>query len=656
MNHRNLPQRWVLFGIALALSLLAFSGQAQEHTGKRLALVIGNDAYQHISRLNNARNDARLMTATLKKAGFDVTQVNDLARTVMWTTIDTFKGRIQKGDEVVFYYAGHGAQINSNQLLLPIDIEAHSDSQVQRDGVSLVEVQDALKDARFALLVIDACRNNPFPKTGTRAIGGGVRGLIPPEPVTGQVMMMSAGRNQTALDSVPGESQANGLFTWELTQIMQNPGVEIRVALERVKDRVDDKARKAGHEQRPSLVNDLRGNFYFFGPTTVQVQGSPVIDPEVETWAAAESAKSTMGYQVYLEGYPKGRYALAAKIKLDALKPTSVQPVTSAVPIVKPLTQGEDEAVAQYYKAAIQGDAAAQTELGFRFANGRGVAKDEAQGVAWYRKAAVQSNARAQYNLGVMLAGGQGVAKDDAQAVDWYRKAAAQGYTAAQYGLGFMLANGRGAIKDEAQAVAWYYKAAVEGDINAQFSLGVMLERGQGVAKNEAQAVAWYRKAADRGYANAQYNLGVMLANGQGAAKDEVQGVAWYRKAADQGYANAQFNLGVMLERGQGVAKDEAQAVAWYRKAADQGYVNAQYNLGVMLANGQGVAKDEAQGVAWYRKAAVQGYHFAQFNLGVMLASGRGVAQDDEQAVAWYRKAAAQGYVNAQAELRRRGL
>jgi len=259
--------RRILF---LLLATLAFGLHAMPAQAARLALVIGNDGYQKIVPLKNARNDARLMAGILKKAGFDVTQANDLGRDGLWSTIDTFKGRINKGDEVVFYFAGHGVQIGANQLLLPTDIDARNDAQVQRDGVPLLDVQDALGDARVGVLLLDACRDNPFPKTGTRAIGG-TRGLSPPEPSTGQIIMMSAGRNQKALDYVPGQQQGNGLFTWELSQALQTPGIEIRAALEQVKDRVDEAARKAGHEQRPSLVNDLRGNFYLTSANAVQL-------------------------------------------------------------------------------------------------------------------------------------------------------------------------------------------------------------------------------------------------------------------------------------------------------------------------------------------------------------------------------------------------
>jgi formylglycine-generating enzyme required for sulfatase activity len=268
----------LLLMTALAVGLLALPTQAA-----RLALVIGNDAYQKVDPLKNARNDARLMASILQRAGFDVTQASNLGRDSLWSTIDTFKGRINKGDEVVFYFAGHGLQIGANQLLLPTDIEARNDAQVQRDGVPLLDVQDALKDARVAVLLLDACRDNPFPKAGTRTVGGS-RGLTPPEPSTGQIIMMSAGRNQKALDYVPGQQQGNGLFTWELSQVLQTPGVEIRAALEQVKERVDDKARKAGHEQRPSLVNDLRGNFYLTHGNAVQLAS---LNPEPVTPTAS---------------------------------------------------------------------------------------------------------------------------------------------------------------------------------------------------------------------------------------------------------------------------------------------------------------------------------------------------------------------------------
>ncbi len=331
---RRLLRRWLAPGVCLALLWLL--GAVLPAHAARLALVIGNDQYTNIERLKNARNDAKLISGVLKQAGFEVTLINDQSRIQLWSAIDSFRGRINKGDEVVFYFAGHGVQIGSNQLLLPTDIKARSELELQREGVSLVDVQDALKDARVAVLLIDACRDNPFPKQGTRSLGG-TRGLSPPEPSTGQIIMMSAGRNQKALDSVPGQSIANGLFTWELAQLIQTPGLEIRQALEQVKDRVDDKAKQANHQQRPSVVSDLRGNFFFIAPganVTIQVSPTPVsvpsatpvptarpvsTDPETQFWYEVK-ANGTRGYfDAYIKQYPKGKYVALARVDLKNL-------------------------------------------------------------------------------------------------------------------------------------------------------------------------------------------------------------------------------------------------------------------------------------------------------------------------------------------------
>lgn len=259
----NLRQLFPL-GLLLCTLLLALP----EAAAKRLALVIGNDQYQSVDNLRNARNDAKLMAQTLRDARFDVTLVEDVDRRAFYAALDALQKRTDKGDEVVFFFAGHGVQVGNNSILLPVDIRASSDKEVEREGVPLLEVQDALKDARVSVLVIDACRDNPFPKVGTRAIGA-TRGLLPPEPARGQAIILSAGRGQKALDSVPGEVVGNSLFTREFVQVIRQPGVDVRTALLQVRDRVEDKAALTQHEQRPSLVDDLKGSFYLFsGPGT----------------------------------------------------------------------------------------------------------------------------------------------------------------------------------------------------------------------------------------------------------------------------------------------------------------------------------------------------------------------------------------------------
>ena len=310
--------------------------------------------------------------------------------------------------------------------------------------------------------------------------------------------------------------------------------------------------------------------------------------------------------------------------------------------------QDHRQAVRWYRKAAEQGSAAAQNNLGAMYSNGKGVPKDDQQAVQWYRKAAEQGSAAAQHNLGLMYKSGEGVAQDHGQAVRWYRKAAEQGDAAAQNNLGAMYSNGNGVPKDDSQALQWCRKAAEQEHAGAQNNLGVMYSNGKGVPKDDQQAVQWYRKAAEQGHAKAQSNLGWMYSNGYGVRKSNRQAVRWYRKAAEQGHANAQSNLGWMYSNGNGVLKSNRLAARWYRKAAEQGHANAQNNLGLSYANGHGVRKDDQQAVLWYRKAAEQGLSVAQRNLGAMYSNGNGVPKDLVEAYAWFSLAAAQGDLDAE--------
>ena len=264
-----------------------------------------------------------------------------------------------------------------------------------------------------------------------------------------------------------------------------------------------------------------------------------------------------------------------------------------------------------------------------------------------WKKAAEQGNARAQFNLGYCYENGMGVEQNYAEAVKWYRKATEQGQANAQLNLGYCYRNGMGVEQNYEEAVSWYRKAAAQGNAAAQFNLGVCYKNGEGVEQNYEEAVNWYRKAAEQGDADAQCNLGYCYRNGMGVKQNYEEAVNWYRKAAEQGDAAAQFNLGVCYENGEGVEQDYAEAVKWYRKAAEQGNATSQCNLGVCYENGEGVEQDYAEAIKWYRKAAEQGDADAQFNLGVCYDNGRGVKQDYAEAIKWYDMAAKQGYKNA---------
>lgn len=153
-------------------------------------------------------------------------------------------------------------------------------------------------------------------------------------------------------------------------------------------------------------------------------------------------------------------------------------------------------------------------------------AEDFAEAVEWFRKAAAQGHAGAQFNLGSMYRRGEGVAQDDKATVEWYRKAAEQGDDKAQFTLGYMYANGEDVAQDFAEAVKWYRKAAEQGHTDAQYSLGVMYTNGKDVAQNLQEAYKWSLLAAAQGDATSKVNAGRieehLTAADKQAAQDEA--------------------------------------------------------------------------------------------------------------------------------------
>lgn len=270
------------------------------------------------------------------------------------------------------------------------------------------------------------------------------------------------------------------------------------------------------------------------------------------------------------------------------------------------------EAARLFRKAAEQGHAVAQYNLGIAYAEGDGVSRDTKQSVYWWQKAAEQGHATAQYNLGVGYAEGLGLVRDAKQAVYWYRKAADQGMVAAQNNLGLMYKSGEGVVRDAQQSIFWLQKAAENGHVDSMFNLAGMYDRGELIARDVKRAVYWYRKAAELGDASSQYTLGWKYVTGEGVEPDAKQRVFWWQKSAEQGFAEAQVGLGFSYQRGDGVERDTNKALSWFRKAAEQGDAEAQYILGRTYDKGLIVARDIKQAAYWYQKAAEQGHDRAR--------------------------------------------
>ena len=230
----------------------------------RKALVIGNDAYQKVAPLSNAREDARLMAESLINFGFKVQLKLDVTEKQFKSELRNFKNSIQPGDEVAIFYAGHGVQISSTNYLLPTDVTGQNEEEVKDEAIPLQRILDDVneKGAKFTLAIIDACRDNPF-KSLARSVGG-ARGLAPTTAATGQMIVFSAGSGQQALDRLgPTDKSKNSLFTRVFVQEMQATNITVDRVVRNSRLKVVEMAKSIGHNQVPAIYDQVVGEFYF---------------------------------------------------------------------------------------------------------------------------------------------------------------------------------------------------------------------------------------------------------------------------------------------------------------------------------------------------------------------------------------------------------
>ena len=316
-----------LLALCLVLCLCPVAAQA-----KRIALVMGIDSYQHVTPLQKAGNDAVAMAAELRAAGFEVMLHRDLNYRGMVKAMESLYNSITGGDEVVVFFAGHGVQIKSGSYLLPTDIEASSESEVERTAYALNDLMEHLGAAKaaFALVLVDACRDNPLKSRG-RNLGMG-RGLNPPDPPKGQMVVYSASRGQQALDRLNDrDTNPNGVFTREFISRMRRPGLRVEDMVREVQDSVERLARSVSHDQRPALYNEARGNFYFYAPvaaasSSAAIPGNTAAEEarrEERFWEDAKAAGNREAFEAYLDQYRGGRYASLARANLNRLSSTA---------------------------------------------------------------------------------------------------------------------------------------------------------------------------------------------------------------------------------------------------------------------------------------------------------------------------------------------
>jgi len=328
--HGFVNLRRILF--LLPVLLLFFCQPAW--AGNRVALVIGNSAYKNAAPLSNPVNDAAIVEATLKNAGFDVVQTRrDLQAIEMRRTLRDFADQARDADVAVIYYAGHGMEIEGTNYLIPVDATLERDTDVYDEAFSLDRVMLAIEPARqLRLVILDACRNNPFSEKMKRTVGSRSisRGLARIEPATANTLVAFAAKaGSTASD---GNSK-NSPYAAALVKYIGTPGLDLRRVFGFVRD---DVMKATGNRQEPYVYGTLGGDDVPLVPakeTAKETAKEPTREPAKE--AAKEAVPSPtlrseirrdyeLALQVgnkdalnfFIVQYPDGYYASLAKLQL----------------------------------------------------------------------------------------------------------------------------------------------------------------------------------------------------------------------------------------------------------------------------------------------------------------------------------------------------
>ncbi|HNJ39791.1 MAG TPA: SUMF1/EgtB/PvdO family nonheme iron enzyme [Acidobacteriota bacterium] len=278
----------------------------------RLALVIGNGAYPSAS-LKNPINDADDMAQTLEKLGFEVLKGTNLPQREFLRLIATFGARLRGGGVGLFYFAGHGIQVGGENYMLPVDAQLETEADVDTYGINVNKVLKQIGSAgnQMNIVILDACRNNPYVNRNWRET---TQGLAEVKAPSGTIIGYATAPGATANDG----NGRNGLYTQELLAALPQMGIPIEQTFKMVLRQVRE---KSGGKQIPWISSALEGDFCFVENGPGNAGKTDPVTVELEFWDRIKNSSSRKDFDLYLAEYPAGLHAPLARLRLTELEP-----------------------------------------------------------------------------------------------------------------------------------------------------------------------------------------------------------------------------------------------------------------------------------------------------------------------------------------------
>jgi uncharacterized protein len=605
----------------------------------RWALVLGVSDYitDAIPDLANTVNDSRTMAASLNDMGFEVYYLEDATRAEIEATVTRIRAEQQGADLGLFYFAGHGLQLDGVNYALPADLVPEGADFLQRQAVSINALVAELgaSGAENLVVILDSCRNSPFPDQ--TAAGTGLA-LVDAPPNT--IIAYSTAPGAVALDG----AGANSPFTAALASAMIGSEQDFRDVLRLVRARVRI---ATGGAQTPWYVDNSRGEIIIRPAPAMSLDpalaaaGTGELGLATTAWRTIAESGDPRDFATFAELFPGTDLAEVASRQLAVIGddapafplmdlglpdpapevPDGLQAMTTQCDI---LATGVNDVMAIVEavphdlvntRAALRACVAAVADDP---QNARLVAHlgrvlrlerrfDEA--LFYAEEAARLGHPMAWGGIAEIYRLGLGVDPDPERAAGAARQGAVMGAAPMRLLLGMHYREGWGVPQSFSEARRWMELSAMQGNRAGITALGDLYRRGQGVPADPARALDLYRQAAALGHTDAMNNVGLAYMRGEGVPADTGLGIRWLSQATDEGNPYSAFHLGRAFLTGWGVQPDLRVALAYFRLSAQRNFFGAYAFMGDILTSPEaGELRNVSEGYANYiiaREAAI---------------------------------------------------
>ncbi|MEM9344741.1 MAG: caspase family protein [Pseudomonadota bacterium] len=548
-----------------AILVVAFAHAA---LAKRVALVVGNSEYASpLPTLANPSNDAQDVAAKLTAMGFEVRLAVDLDLTEFKAALLDFAVMLEDADTSLFFYAGHGIQVDNENFLIPTNARVERGVDFAEEAITVNRIVGLMNQfTKTTLVFLDACRDNPL--TSDIPVGEQRNGFS-----KGLARIRAAGGSYIAYATAPGNVAYDGHgrnspFTTALLEHIDTPNIDIRLMMADVRQDVFE---ATGQRQLPWENNSLIGRFYFDEDSTLQRLDSQQRN-ETEAWQAISESIQREDYAAYLRDFPDGTFASVARLKIDALEQMDQRANEERTNFVLARAAGTEEAWEEFLEGYPTGvfseiaseelqdlrDEIARNELSLEEMHWRSIETSVAPSdfVTFQQiypgsrfgdlaEQRLEAARRAQEIVETVTGQARDQVRDAELEREVKRNVAKMPVQFIQYGLnalghpisdvsGVMDRPTKSAIRNyqatigarqtgrltAEQTVDLILNAAALGDSHALTATGIMLSSGYGLRQNEAMAREWLDRAADRGNGLAMANLGILYRDGRGGDRD----------------------------------------------------------------------------------------------------------------------------------------